>query len=73
MMTHTTSALFARAEQAARADGKDAYFRLHRYRYAAVLEALPPPPATVLEVGGNARSVYAHTGRVGLPHEWSRP
>jgi len=51
MMTHTPPALFARAEQAARADGKEAYFRLHRYRYAAVLEALPPPPATVLEVG----------------------
>ncbi len=43
--------LFVRAAQAARNDGKEAYFRLHRYRYAAVLEMLPPPPANVLEVG----------------------
>lgn len=43
--------LFTRAAQAARDDGKEAYFRLHRYRYAAVLEMLPPPPARVLEIG----------------------
>lgn len=32
-------------------DGKPAYFRLHRYRFRALLEALPPAPARVLEVG----------------------
>lgn len=43
--------LFQRVEQHARADGKDAYFRLHRHRYAMTLAALEPPPAHVLEVG----------------------
>lgn len=33
------------------ADGKPAYFRLHRYRFQKLLAALPPPPARVLEVG----------------------
>jgi len=32
-------------------DGKPAYFRLHRHRFRALLEALPPAPARVLEVG----------------------
>jgi SAM-dependent methyltransferase len=32
-------------------DGKPAYFRLHRHRFRALLEALPPLPARVLEVG----------------------
>src|SRR6478672_10358628 len=32
-------------------DGKPAYFRLHRHRFRALLEALPPAPALVLEVG----------------------
>jgi SAM-dependent methyltransferase len=35
----------------ARADGKEAYYRLHRHRFAATLAALSPPPARVLEVG----------------------
>ncbi len=30
---------------------KPAYFRLHRYRFAALLQALPPAPARVLEIG----------------------
>jgi SAM-dependent methyltransferase len=33
------------------ADGKPAYFRLHRYRFARLLAALPPAPARVLEIG----------------------
>jgi len=46
------SALFARVEQSARADGKEAYFRLHRYRFAAMLQAMGPANgAQVLEVG----------------------
>ena len=46
------SALFARVEQSARADGKEAYFRLHRYRFAAMLQAMGPANgARVLEVG----------------------
>lgn len=36
--------LFQRIEQTARADGKDAYFRLHRHRYALTLAALDAPP-----------------------------
>jgi SAM-dependent methyltransferase len=48
----TDAALFARLEASARADGKAAYFRLHRHRYAAILAALSAPPgARVLEVG----------------------
>lgn len=43
--------LLARLQQRAQADGKTAYLRLHRYRYAAILAALAPPPARVLEVG----------------------
>ncbi len=43
--------LLKRLEQSARADGKDAYLRLHRYRYAALLAALDAAPARVLEVG----------------------
>lgn len=35
----------------AQTDGKADYLRLHHYRYAAVLAALVPPPARVLEVG----------------------
>src|SRR5215212_7354278 len=33
------------------ADGKPAYFRLHRHRFRALLAALPPAPARVLEIG----------------------
>lgn len=44
--------LFHRLEQSARADGKDAYFRLHRHRFAAMLAAIDAPPgARILEVG----------------------
>jgi SAM-dependent methyltransferase len=32
-------------------DGKPAYFRLHRHRFAKLLAALPPTPARVLEIG----------------------
>ncbi len=44
--------LFQRLEESARADGKDAYFRLHRYRYEAILQALDAAAgARILEVG----------------------
>lgn len=44
--------IFAQVEQSARADGKEAYFRLHRYRFAALLDVIKAPAgATVLEVG----------------------
>lgn len=33
------------------AETKPAYFRLHRYRFRALLAALPPAPARVLEIG----------------------
>lgn len=33
------------------ADDKPAYFRLHRYRFEALLAAMPPTPARVLEIG----------------------
>jgi SAM-dependent methyltransferase len=33
------------------ADGKPAYFRLHRHRFRALLAALPPAPARILEIG----------------------
>lgn len=46
------SGMFAKVEQNARADGKGDYFRLHRYRFAAMLRAIDAPPgAAVLEVG----------------------
>jgi SAM-dependent methyltransferase len=32
-------------------DGKPDYFRLHRHRFRALLAALPPAPARVLEIG----------------------
>jgi SAM-dependent methyltransferase len=32
-------------------DGKPEYFRLHRHRFRALLAALPPAPARVLEIG----------------------
>ncbi len=39
-------------EQQARAEGKEAYFRLHRHRYTSLLAALDAAPGTrVLEVG----------------------
>jgi SAM-dependent methyltransferase len=49
-----TAQLFRQLERSAQADGKEAYFRLHRHRYAAILDALRAPPgARVLEVGVN--------------------
>jgi SAM-dependent methyltransferase len=52
-MTETFAPIFRTVEQNAQADGKAAYFRLHRYRYAALLAALKPVPAGshILEVG----------------------
>ncbi|PDW02384.1 class I SAM-dependent methyltransferase [Candidatus Viridilinea mediisalina] len=48
-----TAMLFDRVQQHAAADGKAAYFRLHRYRFAAMLQAMQgsAPGSTVLEVG----------------------
>lgn len=45
--------LLRRVHHAARADGKAAYFRLHRHRYTAILAALDTAPrgSHVLEVG----------------------
>jgi SAM-dependent methyltransferase len=52
MKRSRSNQLFRQAEQFARADGKEAYFRLHRHRYAAILAALDAAPgARVLEVG----------------------
>jgi SAM-dependent methyltransferase len=49
-----TFELFQQIEQHARADGKEAYFRLHRHRYAAILAAIEASAgARVLEVGVN--------------------
>ncbi len=44
---------FQQTEQAAQAEGKSAYFRLHRSRFAAILAALKgtPPGTKVLEIG----------------------
>jgi SAM-dependent methyltransferase len=44
--------LFRTVQKNARADGKEAYFRLHHRRYAAILDALDVPAGSrVLEVG----------------------
>jgi SAM-dependent methyltransferase len=49
-----TVQLIRQLEGNARLDGKEAYFRLHRHRYVAILEELRAPPgARVLEVGVN--------------------
>lgn len=55
MMGRTeTVQLMQQVETNARMDGKEAYFRLHRHRYAAILNALQAAPgARVLEVGVN--------------------
>lgn len=51
-MTSNTQALFSQVARSAAADGKAAYFRLHRHRFAAMLGAISAPPgAQVLEVG----------------------
>ena len=52
MPTPPISTIFTQVERAAQADGKAAYFRLHRYRFAAMLQAIEAPQgARVLEVG----------------------
>ncbi|MEI7643744.1 MAG: class I SAM-dependent methyltransferase [Chloroflexales bacterium] len=51
-MAQNTQALFATVARSAEADGKAAYFRLHRHRFAAMLRAISAPHgASVLEVG----------------------
>ncbi len=51
-MAQNTQALFAKVARNAEADGKAAYFRLHRHRFAAMLGAISAPRgASVLEVG----------------------
>lgn len=52
-MIETYAPIFRSVEQSAKADGKGAYFRLHRYRFAAMLAALSPVPrgSHILEVG----------------------
>jgi SAM-dependent methyltransferase len=51
-MAQNTQALFATVARSAEADGKAAYFRLHRHRFAAMLRAISAPRgASVLEVG----------------------
>lgn len=52
MKQKTQKQLIRGIEQHARADGKEAYFRLHRHRYQAILSALDAPNnAHILEVG----------------------
>jgi len=52
MSTSAPDGIFAQVERSARADGKAAYFRLHRRRFAVMLRAIEGPPgARVLEVG----------------------
>lgn len=47
-----STTIFAQVERSAEADGKAAYFRLHRHRFAAMLRAIKAPRgAAVLEVG----------------------
>ncbi|EFO79252.1 Methyltransferase type 11 [Oscillochloris trichoides DG-6] len=51
-MTTQTQTIFAQVARSAEADGKAAYFRLHRHRFAAMLQAINAAPgAQVLEVG----------------------
>jgi SAM-dependent methyltransferase len=45
------SAVFEQVRRTAEADGKAAYFRLHRHRFAAMLRAMDGPRGDVLEVG----------------------
>jgi SAM-dependent methyltransferase len=47
-----SASIFERVQQRAADDGKAAYFRLHRHRFAAMLQAMGVAPGTaVLEVG----------------------
>jgi SAM-dependent methyltransferase len=43
--------IFEQVRRSAEADGKAAYFRLHRHRFAAMLRAMDGPRGDVLEVG----------------------
>ncbi len=43
--------IFERVQRSAEADGKAAYFRLHRHRFAAMLRAMEGRRGAVLEVG----------------------
>jgi SAM-dependent methyltransferase len=43
--------IFEQVRRSAEADGKAAYFRLHRHRFAAMLRAMEGPRGEVLEVG----------------------
>ncbi len=45
------AAIFEQVRRSAEADGKAAYFRLHRHRFAAMLRAMDGPRGEVLEVG----------------------
>lgn len=47
------------------ADGKPEYFRLHRHRFRALLAALPPAPARVLEIGTTPGQFTAILRRAG--------
>ncbi|MCU0490754.1 MAG: methyltransferase domain-containing protein [Chloroflexaceae bacterium] len=52
MVQQLNANIWQRVEASARADGKEAYFRLHRHRFAAMLAPLRATPgAAVLEVG----------------------
>jgi SAM-dependent methyltransferase len=46
-----TQGIFEQVRRTAEADGKAAYFRLHRHRFAAMLGAMEGPRGPVLEVG----------------------
>jgi SAM-dependent methyltransferase len=46
-------------------DGKPDYFRLHRHRFRALLAALPPPPARILEIGTTPGQFTAIMRRAG--------
>ena len=46
-------------------EGKPAYFRLHRHRFRALLAALPPAPAHVLEIGTTPGQFTAILRRAG--------
>lgn len=46
-------------------DGKPDYFRLHRHRFRALLAALPPAPARILEIGTTPGQFTAILRRAG--------
>jgi SAM-dependent methyltransferase len=66
-MTSTiASGIFQKVAQQAHSEGKDAYFRLHRHRFAAMLRAIDAPAGThILEVGvtpGQFTELLVHSG-----------